>query len=308
MSMAVVVGLHLIWRVVYYGDWLPNTYYAKVGLSGQAVMRGIKGLLAYLGTFHGALAICGLVLSAALPSRPWRLLPILFLGIWIAYVTLVLGLPAWHMAYTMPIALFALIAFGWGAADLLAGLRERGGSTSTAFIAAVGSLFLLLIGNLSSLVTPLFDPNRGVSLSLMDPPDNQVVNSFIVIGKELGRIASPEDTLAVGACGAIPYYSGLVTYDVLGLNDRHIAHTPMPDTRTNAFGHEKGDGGYILGKQPTFMIPLPLLTDGPNPKLAGIERSINDIIGMPEFRRDYEFRYIQLPDGRVVNYYRRKGK
>jgi hypothetical protein len=29
---------------------------------------------------------------------------------------------------------------------------------------------------------------------------------------------------------------------------------------------------------------------------------------MPEFRRDYEFRYIQLPDGRVVNYYRRKGK
>lgn len=28
---SVVVGLHLAWRRTYYGDWLPNTYYAKIG-------------------------------------------------------------------------------------------------------------------------------------------------------------------------------------------------------------------------------------------------------------------------------------
>ena len=27
----IVVGSHLLWRKAYYGEWLPNTYYAKVG-------------------------------------------------------------------------------------------------------------------------------------------------------------------------------------------------------------------------------------------------------------------------------------
>jgi len=36
----------------------------------------------------------------------------------------------------------------------------------------------------------------------------------------------PGDSIAVVDAGAIPYFSGVKTIDMPGLNDRHIAHLP----------------------------------------------------------------------------------
>jgi hypothetical protein len=300
----IVLLPHEIWRYAYYGELLPNTYYAKVGFTPGQIPRGLRGLLGFLASFQGLvtmLAVAGCALSR---RNHVHQLYVWLLAAWIFYFTISLGLPRWQMTYTMPITLLAYLALGSAAVDW----AERGLEamrTREAKAVFVGALALALAGNLGpALARPL--TTGSLSFRLINPPDRSIVNSFIAIGQVLGRMAEPGETVAVGACGAIPYYSGLVTYDVLGLTDKHIARLPMPKKRTDAFGHEKGDGAYILSKQPTYMIPLPLLTPRPNAGQAGFERSFIEIFNMPEFRRDYEFQNVQLENGLFFNYYKRK--
>jgi hypothetical protein len=67
----------------------------------------------------------------------------------------------------------------------------------------------------------------------------------IEIGKML-RSAPPHTVIAVTAAGQIPYYSGLRTHDMLGLNDPHIAGLPGHPAGYHNPGHEKWDVDYML--------------------------------------------------------------
>ncbi|HEY2366632.1 MAG TPA: hypothetical protein VGH87_09610, partial [Polyangiaceae bacterium] len=127
----------------------------------------------------------------------------------------------------------------------------------------------------------------------------------VAIGKELHEIAKPGETLAIGAAGAIPYYSELVTYDTLGLNDKHIARVPVKDPAHLGFGHERGDGAYILSKKPTYLVPTPLRSDVPGdaPWWRWVDQSFTEMFAMDEFKRDYHFEQIEMPGGGYFKYY-----
>ena len=70
----------------------------------------------------------------------------------------------------------------------------------------------------------------------------------IAIGKWLARSVPADAVLAVHAAGEIPYYSGLYTHDMLGLNDTHIASLRMPGMGRGVPGHEKYDPAYTMEK------------------------------------------------------------
>ena len=303
--VAVIVP-HLVWRLIYYGEPLPNTYYAKVGLFHDGLLsRGAKGLTSFLGTFRGGLAAVALVLWAVVRRRnnlhAGNLLAMLLAG-WMAYLTIILGLPRWGLWYTMPVDLFTALLLATSLGPLLA-RREAVGVQRTAWVLGAA---LLVLGNLSGGINRNLQSGKGLQLALIDPPDRAVVNQFIRIGHELGRIAGEGETVAVGACGAIPYYSGLVTHDVLGLNDKHIARVRIDGPVGDAFGHEKGDGAYILSREPTYLIPLPVITQRPSRRPSGFEKSFNEIFRDPTFQRDYEFASVALSEREHFNYYRRK--
>ena len=57
--------------------------------------------------------------------------------------------------------------------------------------------------------------------------------------------------IAVDAAGKIPYFSGLRTIDMLGLNDRHIASIEGVAYRRP--GHSKTDHDYVLARQPDLI-------------------------------------------------------
>jgi hypothetical protein len=64
----------------------------------------------------------------------------------------------------------------------------------------------------------------------------------------------PEDTLvALNAAGIIPYYSRLPTIDMLGLNNEYLAHNGQRDFSLD-FGHQAGDGEYVLSLQPDIIL------------------------------------------------------
>ena len=64
---------------------------------------------------------------------------------------------------------------------------------------------------------------------------------------------SSDTVVALNPAGIIPYYSGLPTIDMLGLNDRHIAHYGRRD-RQLRFGHQVGDGHYVLSQEPDVIL------------------------------------------------------
>lgn len=63
----------------------------------------------------------------------------------------------------------------------------------------------------------------------------------------------PGSVLAVDAAGAIPYYSGLRSIDMFGLNDRHIARVVVPRMGSGEVGHEKYDPAYVYAQNPDWI-------------------------------------------------------
>src|SRR5581483_8262248 len=71
-----------------------------------------------------------------------------------------------------------------------------------------------------------------------------------VLGDLLRRAFSPSQPLmAVDTAGCLPYFSGLPSLDMLGLNDAYIAHHTPAGFGHGAIGHELGDGRYVLSRR-----------------------------------------------------------
>jgi hypothetical protein len=122
------------------------------------------------------------------------------------------------------------------------------------------------------------------------------------VGRWMREHLPPGTLVALNTAGAIPYYSKLPVIDMLGLCDAHIAHRQMPRMGRGAPGHEKGDGRYVLSRNPEY-IQLSSTFGARQPRtLPGDHELYKD----PEFHQRYEFRTYRLPSGRTLNIYKRK--
>jgi hypothetical protein len=75
------------------------------------------------------------------------------------------------------------------------------------------------------------------------------------IGRFLRDAFEEDDPLvAVDAAGAVPYFSGLRSLDMLGLNDAHIARHHDASFGRGVQGHELGDGAYVLSRAPDIIV------------------------------------------------------
>jgi len=81
------------------------------------------------------------------------------------------------------------------------------------------------------------------------------------IGRWLARVRTPGDSTAVGAAGALPFYSELPNLDLFGLNDLEIArHGRIIGNRP---GHQRfANMDYLFAQKPTFVFMSPESTPG----------------------------------------------
>jgi len=229
-----VAGMTL-WRLAYYGLPLPMTYYAKVtGTLDQRLTAGIGQLV------HEALS------TGMLPHLLMLVILTPFLGF-----DLLRRLP--YRRAPSPYAILAFFGWAWLAYWLYIGgdvFSER---------------FLLIIAVISWIATSLslswyrrILPLVTVSLVLQLTPlvedgrfDYHPKNydMWVELGVFLGN-RYPGATLAIDAAGKVPFYSGLATIDMLGLNDAHIG---MSKSSFVAVGHSKIDPDYVLGRHPDLI-------------------------------------------------------
>jgi hypothetical protein len=223
----------LVFRLGYYGDWVPNTAHVKLGL-------GVEAGLAWWGAGlwqHGALVVAAALSVPALSDLRARRRLILVLPavvLWSAYVVSVGGDIFPGRRHFVP--LVVLLAFGVGE-----GLRWIAGVRRSAGWLVLG---VLVCGH--GLIQQADSENRRAHRERWEW-------DCAVTGTLLSEAFGEADLLlAAGAAGCMPYFSGLNTLDLWGLNDRYLATHPLPN-RKHRLGHRMGDLRYVLDREPDLL-------------------------------------------------------
>jgi arabinofuranosyltransferase len=244
-----VAAPYWMWRYGYYGQPLPNTYYAKAGppLWGP----GWRYVLGFVKDFQ-------LWLPLLLIALPWpqaayggalRSLIGFVAAAWAVYVASVGGdFMALHRFLVPLLPLLALATQG-GLASLWARARtstQRRAALAT--LITLGAAWAVHNGRLTTRAL-LVDSHDGIdSIGWL----KQFARQTTAIGRYLAAAFPPGTRIATTAAGAIPYYSRLPTLDLLGLNDLYVAHE-VPATFGRP-GHRKAAPlEYILRVRPRVL-------------------------------------------------------
>ena len=273
-----VIGLHLLWRLSYYDDVLPNTFYAKVGIDLAARLDGTIRYVAKAGLF-------------AIPVVP--------IGTGIAIVATLL--PARRAGIRRPVA-FLLLCLSlhtlyvvWSGGDHMPAARVLTG--------LIGPGAMLLGLGLAALPASLTVPATTISVALMSAtllvqrglPMNPAAYIGTIVGRHVSEAWPAGSRVALSTAGSTPFHAPANRYiDMLGLNDREIGKredVPLRLERQSMPGHAKGDGASILARRPDYVILGPAngtRTDDPW-FLSDLELAESD-----EFARCYEVREVDL--------------
>ena len=224
-STAVTLGAITVWRLMYYGYPLPNTYYVKVsGELSQRIVYAITSLWYQMGFMHLYLGVLlfGFVVGAFVvvinQRSPLRLMrfEFFFPPVWLAYWIYVGG-DIFKERFLLPFILLAAYAV----------------------VAYVGARRLRWVAALAVIAFPLYTVPYLYA--------TQYVDLWAEMGKYL-REHHAGRTLAIDGAGKAPFYSGLYTIDTMGLNDLVIAHGEAQEQF--APGHNKTNLEYVLERKP----------------------------------------------------------
>lgn len=234
-----IYGGYLSWRFWYYGNLLPNTFYAKTGATAGQIVDGLRYLIKAWPWLIPILILYGLAIKLRTTRLPTKATAVLILG-YLAYSVMIGGdwMPAFR--FLTPIVPLLALEAGTGAAGLLKLVQNR---RSASYLVSAFMIAIIILQ-----VVP------GVTWWQVSPliRAEQQPDVLKELGLWLKLNAPPDKVIAVVPAGKIPFYSELRTIDMRGLNDLHIARQPLRDG--GLAGHEKRDPDYVLALQPDYII------------------------------------------------------
>lgn len=267
-----------LFRIVYFGHPLPNTFVAKRG-AWDLVPVGLDYLAT--GSHHLVLPLV-LWMSVAIavlrqgrvpgadPTR-FRILAVGLLTIpLLAYVVWSGGdhMRGHRMLLAIPVACL------WAATP-----AARWGPAWRRFVG--GALFL------QALVW------SGVGAMLDDEPEWTSIYGRAV-GEYIREHWNPQSLIALNTAGSTPYYAGNPVIDMLGLTEPTIAAAPFDleeAVRISPWatrpGHRRGHGAHVLDRKPDYIIIGS--STGSVGKLGGVPMFLGDvqIFSDPRFQQQY---------------------
>jgi hypothetical protein len=269
------------WKLAYYGHLLPNTFRAKVAMTPAVIFRGGRyfrdALLAFPLPFLALVLLPpAMLFTRVRDARVW-LIAAAVVG-YCAYGLSIGGevFPAFRLLVVLLPLLFILVQYAVGLV-----VRSFRGATSR----GVAGVTLLA----AALVVVSERGYRAPRVRVLDPAIEQDLFSLIRASARTLKREFPPDTLyAYSGAGVIAYETGFRFIDTLGLTDAHIASMAIPDAGSGDAGHEKGDGRYVLGRNPD-VVQFSIHS------FSAILRTEYELITLPEFRRRYRRVLLAFP-------------
>ncbi|MDO8673330.1 MAG: hypothetical protein Q7O66_18135 [Dehalococcoidia bacterium] len=227
---------YFIWRLTYYGDLLPNTFYAKTGAGLAQYYNGLLDLRDFSLTYLGVVFLLALFVLAR------RKAPF-----WLTYIT--------GMAMT-----FVLLHVYEGG-DWIPFFRFLVPALPFYYLVIQEAVRILYPGIRSRVDGPAVNPGFGIAcLALVGLT---AIPSFAMYG-QLARAARGQEMahaalgswlrdnrqgpVALMDIGRIGYLSRLPIIDTSGLTDRTIAHSD------GGLVDKKFDLAYVLDRQPQYFV------------------------------------------------------
>ncbi|MFQ5767325.1 MAG: glycosyltransferase family 39 protein [Acidobacteriota bacterium] len=296
---ALPVALHLGFRRWFYGEWVPNTFFAKTGGGLAQLMRGSlyvkQGLISIF-----PWVVLAMVALAALRSRRGEISRRMLYGLTAVWLTSWAGVAAVggdfkpterFLVWTFPL-LAVLAAAGWGA------VLDRCGKAA-APLAWLGAGVLIILTFTASA--------QGRHFARLRPAD---LDRLRQAAAWLDRHLPLDAVLATGPAGALPYYTGRSTIDMWGINDKVIGRRSVQGMGRGTAGHEKGDGAYVFSRQPdVILFTAARFSDIPFPEDLIPESatflSERELLALPGFHTAYRWRSVLLRTT-TLNFYQKR--
>jgi hypothetical protein len=268
---AVVVLGHLAIRYATYdGEWVPNSYFAKVGGSGDRwlyVQNALRSL--FLGPVGPLVAGLGALVGGGAPLAWWTaallgtsgaLLPLALGGDWMHGGRLV-------MPYVPLLA--ATVVGAWGRLGLRA-TRQGSGLTRALLVLSVPLSLAHQLGGHRSLHSVAAVETAGAHSG------HRALAEWIAARAEKG------DQVVLMDIGQVGYrLIDQTIVDITGLTDRHIAKSP------GNFIAKRFDLAYVFDRNPEFIVLTFIGRDQPGAPLHPFSEMESRLAAHPRFTRDY---------------------
>ena len=253
-TFALLYGGYFLWRASYYGSFLPNTFYLKVGHTFGGVRRGLEYTRHFFENRYylpalGALAV-GLV---HVPAIRWMLL---YLVAHTAYVTFVGGDFYEGNRFYVILLPFYYLLIGSCATWLrraVAGnaIWRKAQQRPLLFVPLVAIGCGQLAGALWAFTA------RGYARGIYN---NEIlrwgptVDNNVRYMKWLATFAKPGESMVVGDIGAAGFFANLRVLDTYGVVDPSVAHQQVEGFGHGKAGHEKrATDKSLLARNPTYV-------------------------------------------------------
>jgi hypothetical protein len=269
LKLTAILAPILLLKRLYFGYWLPNTYYIKSGSGLANTLHGKVYLAQNLPRYLAVVILFALffIISLRPKTRPivkqigWM---VAFSLLWGVYIYLNGGdnlvggrmlVPVLPLVYTCLVLLV---------------------QKNRVSIGIAGAAMLIL----SVIFIYGYAQDNYVQSHITRWQNNY--KTRFAAGIYLKENFPPDTLIALNPAGIIPYYAELPTIDMLGLNNVYIAHSGKRDTSL-PFGHQAGDGEYVLSQDPDI-----LFFGGTAAKQPGDFISDREIAASDEFITHYQ--------------------
>ncbi len=271
LPMILIIGIWLVWKISYYGSIIPNTYYAKT--VNIVYIFGIYYLHKFFTVyfFFPELIMLILLIPSIIKKRYYSIIILISLVfLWLAYIIKIDG-DFMEFRFIVPIMPFIILLTIWLLFEIINQKIVRITLITCIFLAdiyhcvasaGIGShkKFRMFLGGQIETIPQLADHLESYE------------KDWDTIGKKLREYFgdSSDVIIATSAAGAIPYYSGLRTIDMIGLNDKWIVHNGVIRSGSSSAHRFQSPLSYLVRRKTNIIIGHPkiyskkLATDGYN--------------------------------------------
>lgn len=244
---------YFLWRMSYYGDWLPNTFYAKTGGGLQQAWRGLEYTWQFMISMGGPFILIifvPVVINWWTTVKSWRGYFLLLVSAYSIYIIAVGGDHFRGARFFVPLIPWFAILMADGLAWIYRWCIQR----------AMMRLLAPVILAIGLLVFSGYALTRSMHFDYILRGQDESVWMWRELGWWMHDHANPGESIAVTGAGAIAYYSEHTTIDLLGLTEKYIARVEVENMGSGAAGHEKHAPEYVLQvRRPTY---IPRMWDG----------------------------------------------
>ncbi len=213
LPAVLLTGAHLLWRWLYYGKVLPNTFYAKspgfdlVGYGAEYLVRFVLESGLWLPVAVAVILIWRIRKGKLTDQIVLLTAIILLFFVWIVYSGGDFMMMSRFIVPILPVIILLIAELTREAWQLLRGGRRSAFVIILLALYAANNLYAL------SVSSPSYSTETLDSIGRL----KEYRNNWTQAATVMLEMARPTDTIATSAIGIIPYYTDLPTMDLCGL-------------------------------------------------------------------------------------------